>query len=344
MSLRTRLPRLLPRLLLGAAIAGAALWLALGADGLDPAAIEAAIADLGPWGALAHVVLFAAATVLFLPGVIFGLAGGALFGPVLGSALSLAGATLGATASFLLARYLAADRVRRMSGPRLDRLIAGVEAEGWRFVALTRLVPLVPFNLLNYALGLTRIRLGHYVLASAVCMVPGTVAYTWLGHAGREAIAGGEGTVRNILLAVGLLAIVAFIPRLVRRFRRRTDGWIEAEALKRDLDGGGPLAVIDVRGPDEFDGPLGHIPGARNIPVDAIGDRLSEVKALGGERLILVCKTDKRSARAADILRAAGSVNVAVVRGGMERWAALGYATESHPASAPAAAETESTT
>jgi uncharacterized membrane protein YdjX (TVP38/TMEM64 family) len=56
--------------------------------------------------------------------------------------------------------------------------------EGWRFVALMRLVPLVPFNLLNYALGLTGISLSAYVLASAICMLPGTIAYTWLGYAG----------------------------------------------------------------------------------------------------------------------------------------------------------------
>ena len=95
---------------------------------------------------------------------------------------------LGATAAFLVARYLAADWVREKSGARLERLIKGVEAERWRFVAFTRLVPLIPFNLLNYALGLTRIPVIAYMVASLVCMAPGTLAYTWLGYAGREAI------------------------------------------------------------------------------------------------------------------------------------------------------------
>ena len=71
-----------------------------------------------------------------------------------------------------------------------------MEAEGWRFVAFVRLVPLFPFNLLNYALGLTRIPLVAYVLASLVCMAPGTLAYTWLGYAGREAIAGNDAAIR----------------------------------------------------------------------------------------------------------------------------------------------------
>ena len=91
---------------------------------------------------------------------------------------------MGATVAFLLARYVAADWVRRTAGPRLERIIKGVEEEGWRFVAFVRLMPLIPFNLLNYALGLTRIPLLEYAVASVVCMAPGTLAYTWLGHAG----------------------------------------------------------------------------------------------------------------------------------------------------------------
>jgi uncharacterized membrane protein YdjX (TVP38/TMEM64 family) len=94
-----------------------------------------------------------------------------------------------------------------------------VEREGWRFVALTRLVPLFPFNLLNYALGLTRIPALQYVLASFVCMAPATFAYTWIGHAGAKAIAGGEGAVQAILIALGVFAAVAFLPRLVKRVR-----------------------------------------------------------------------------------------------------------------------------
>src|SRR3990170_8256888 len=120
----------LPRLALVLAITGAAIWLALNRGRLDPALIESSIRDLGLWAPLAHVVLFSLGTVLFVPGAIFGLAGGALFGPLWGTLLNLAGATLGATASFLIARYVAADWVRRRAGERLERLIAGVEAEG----------------------------------------------------------------------------------------------------------------------------------------------------------------------------------------------------------------------
>jgi uncharacterized membrane protein YdjX (TVP38/TMEM64 family)/rhodanese-related sulfurtransferase len=310
-----------PRLLLGLAVLAGAAWLALSRDQLDPALIENAMRSLGPWGPAAHVALFAVGTVLFAPGALLGLAGGALFGPIWGTILNLAGATLGATASFLVARYVAADWARQKAGARLERLIKGVEGEGWRFVALTRLVPLVPFNLLNYALGLTRIPVAQYVLASLVCMAPGTLAYTWLGHAGREAISGSETALRYGLMGLAMLAAVAFVPRLLRRLKDATTvRWIEAGELAPRLAGPEAIGVIDVRGPDEFVGPLGHIASARNIPLPELPRRVAELGSPSEAPVVLVCKTDKRSAAAAALLDAAGFRDVKVLRGGMVRW------------------------
>ena len=101
-----------------------------------------------------------------MPGSILSLAGGGLFGPVWGKAYALLGATVGATLVFLAARYLASDWVVATAGGRLKQLAEGVEAEGWRFIAFVRLVALFPFNLVNYGLGLTRVRLLDYSLAS----------------------------------------------------------------------------------------------------------------------------------------------------------------------------------
>jgi uncharacterized membrane protein YdjX (TVP38/TMEM64 family) len=318
----------LPRLLLALAIAGVAIWLALDRDRLDPMLIESTVRDLGLLAPLAHVLLFAVATILFVPGALFGLAGGALFGPLLGTVLNLAGATLGATAAFLIARHLAADWARSKAGTWLERLIAGVEAEGWRFVAFVRLVPLFPFNLTNYALGLTRIPLAHYVLASLVCMAPGTLAYTWLGHAGRQALAGNATAIRYGLTALALLTAIAFLPRLVRRLRGdAAPTWIEVEELAEKLQDGG-YAVIDVRGADEFAGPLGHIANASNLPVDELPNRLIEINALKIRPVTLVCRTDKRSANASAILRDAGFHDVRVLRGGMVAWNRSGFPVE----------------
>ena len=213
--------RLLFRLALALVLAGGAGWVLTHRQTLDVHAIEAWIAGLGAWGPVGFILLYTAGTVLFFSGALLSLAGGALFGPVWGTVFNLAGAVAGSTVAFLIARTLGGDWIARRMGGRLKRVIEGVEAEGWRFVALTRLVPLVPFNLLNYALGLTRIPLASYVLASAVCMLPGAIAFTWLGYAGRSAATGDASALRYGLFGLGALAAIAFLPRLVRRFRAR---------------------------------------------------------------------------------------------------------------------------
>lgn len=211
-----------PRILLVLAVAAAAVWAALNRDRLDPAALDAQVAALGPWAPAAYLALYALGAVAFLPGTLFALAGGALFGPFWGAFLNLLGATLGACLAFLIARYVAGDWAARMSRGVLKRLLEGVAAEGWRFVAFVRLVPLFPFNLTNYALGLTRIGFLPYALASFVFMAPGAVAFAWLGHAGRAALDGEEASIRYALLALALLAAIAFLPRLIRRLRARS--------------------------------------------------------------------------------------------------------------------------
>ncbi|MCW9089529.1 MAG: VTT domain-containing protein, partial [Gammaproteobacteria bacterium] len=234
-------------------------------DQLNAEALEQWVASAGLAGPLLFMLIYAIGTVLFLPGSVLTLTGGAIFGPVWGTLYNLTGATLGATLAFLIARHLAAEWVERKSGGRLKQIKNGVESEGWRFVAFVRLVPLFPFNVLNYALGLTRIRLSHYLIASYLCMLPGALAYTYLGYAGREAVAGGEGAIQKGLLALALLATVAFLPRLVSRMRQGP--MIDASALKTQLDRDESPLVLDVRSVEEYRGEPGHIQGALNIPL-----------------------------------------------------------------------------
>ena len=295
-------------------------------EALSGDALSRWLAGAGAWAPLAFIAFYAAATVLFLPGAVLTLAAGALFGAVPGALYSLTGATLGATLAFLIARYLAADWVACRAGGRLKQLIEGVEAEGWRFVAFVRLVPLFPFNLVNYALGLTRIPLLAYAAASFFCMFPGALAYAWLGHAGREALAGADGAIRNILLALALLALVAFLPRLVRQFRRIGICWIDNASLKGRLGQSDEPLVIDVREADAFTGPLGHIPRAHNIPLGELPSRLEGLEPSKRRPLTLVCRTDQRSIAAARLLKQAGFTDVCVLRGGMEQWGRDGYA------------------
>lgn len=214
--IRTRLPL---RIGVALALVAGIGWALTHRQLFDADTIGSAANQLGAWAPAGFVVIYAVATVLFFSGAVLSLAGGALFGPVWGTVWNLLGALLGATVAFLIARMVGAPWIGDRLGGRLRRVIDGVAEEGWRFVALMRLVPLVPFNLLNYALGLTRISLATYVLASAACMLPGAIAYTWLGYAGRTAVAGDASALRYGLLGLGVLAMIAFLPRLFRRFR-----------------------------------------------------------------------------------------------------------------------------
>lgn len=210
------------RVLLIAVLAAGTIWLALHRKYVRPAALQRELARFGRWAPLLFIAVYAVGAMLFFPASVLTAAGGALFGPLWGTLWSLSGATLGATLAFVAARYVAADWVRARMGERLARMVRGVEEEGWRFVAFVRLVPLFPFNLVNYAFGLTRIRLGAYVLTSFVCMAPGALAYTYLGYALSAAAVGwAAGAIRKGVLALGLLVAIGFLPRFVRRFRGR---------------------------------------------------------------------------------------------------------------------------
>jgi len=311
--------------LIAALLAGIALA-AVYREQFSGTALQNWVQDAGVAAPLIFMALYAAATVLFLPGSVLTITGGALFGPVWGTFYSLTGATLGATLAFLVARYLASDWVARKAGGRLKQLIEGVESEGWHFIAFVRLVPLFPFNLLNYALGLTRIKLSHFIVTSYICMLPGAIAFTYLGYAGREAAAGSAGSIQTGLLALGLLALIVFLPRLIRRMRGAP--LIGVEELKKKLDAGEDLLVLDVRVVKDLSGDLGHIAVARNIPLEELPQRVTELEAYLKRPIVIVCRTDKRSVTAAKLLSGKGFSDVHVTHGGMTEWNRSGFPIE----------------
>ena len=203
--------------LLVMASGAAAVWLF---DGVFSAqTLQAKIAGLGFWAPVGFVLLYGIATVAMVPGSIFDLAGGAMFGPYLGTVLDLAGGSLGAALAFLVGRYIARDWVESRAGPRTQGIMHSVDADGWRFVAFVRLVPIFPYNVMNYLLGLTRIPFHHYMIATVVFMAPSTVVYTYIGHASREAIAGDTDNLYYALLALGLLVAMIFLPHFYKRWR-----------------------------------------------------------------------------------------------------------------------------
>ncbi len=185
------------------------------------------ISGLGLLGYVFFILLYVLATVLFLPGAILTLGAGFVFGVVRGSLLVSLASTVGAVCAFLIGRYLARDwAAGRIAGsPKFQAVDEAVGREGWKVVLLTRLSPVFPFNVLNYAYGLTAVSLKHYLFASWLGMIPGTVMYVYVGSlAGSLATLGTGDQQRSpaewVLYGLGLLATLAvtvFVTRLAKK-------------------------------------------------------------------------------------------------------------------------------
>jgi uncharacterized membrane protein YdjX (TVP38/TMEM64 family) len=195
----------------GGYIQGFALWV----DGL------------GFWGPAVFVFGYVIAVVAFVPASLLTLGAGAIFGIVHGVIYVFVAATVGSCLAFLVSRHLARSAVeRKLEGkPKFAAIDRAVEAEGLKIVFLLRLTPVVPFNLLNYALGLTRVRFADYGIAS-VGMLPGTLLYVYSGKlagdvaalAGDPAVARGWGYYSILLLGLAAtLAVTMVVTRSARR-------------------------------------------------------------------------------------------------------------------------------
>lgn len=224
---RTR-PRLEPttytalfKRLLILAVLGLAIWSIRYFQLMDHFTVEnlrTTVQTAGSYAPILYVLIYSIAPALFLPGLPITLAGGILFGPFYGVLYSIIGATIGATVAFLIARYLAGNWVAsKLKGPKWKHLHEQVRNHGWKAVAFTRLIPLFPFNLLNYAFGLTPIPLWHYVITSFFCMLPACIAYVVFSSSLLDVIRGRF----SWAFVVGILLIMAvsLIPIWLRRHR-----------------------------------------------------------------------------------------------------------------------------
>ncbi|MEX2271921.1 MAG: TVP38/TMEM64 family protein [Vicinamibacterales bacterium] len=199
--------------LAAAAIAAAAYFLPL-ADWTATLAERAR--STGPAGVALFVAAYVIATVAFLPGSLLTLAAGFAYGPIWGVAIASPASVAGAACAFLLGRTLLRGWAEARVGEsaRVRAIDAAVEREGFKMVLLLRLSPVIPFNALNYALSLSKVPVGTYVLASFLGMLPGTALWVYLGSlapaaAGLSSAASGGGTARTVLYVLGLAATVA---------------------------------------------------------------------------------------------------------------------------------------
>jgi uncharacterized membrane protein YdjX (TVP38/TMEM64 family) len=194
------------------------------------------VRDEGPVGMLAYAAAYVAAALLMLPGSVMTLGAGFAYGPVVGTLLASPVSVLAATLAFLLGRTVARDSVGRRIArhPRFAAVEQAISEDGFRTVLLLRLSPLFPFNLLNYSLGLTRVRLRDFVLASALGMLPGTVLFVYLGSlvtTASELVSGtrpAAGLVGQALYVAGFVATVAATALITRAARRGLDSRLAA--------------------------------------------------------------------------------------------------------------------
>ena len=185
------------------------------------------VKGLGVWGPVAFIAGYVVAAVLFIPGSLLTLAGGAIFGLTKGVMIVFLAAVLGSSAAFLVSRYVARSSVeRRLAGnARFAAIDRAVGAQGRKIVFLLRLSPVFPFTLLNYGLGLTNVRFVDYVIAS-IGMLPGTLLYVYYGKVIGDvaALAGGtameKGPADYAVLILGLAATI-IVTTIVTRIARR---------------------------------------------------------------------------------------------------------------------------
>lgn len=198
-------------------------------------ALLAWVDSLGPWGPIAYILIYVAAAVLFLSGGVLTLGAGLLFGVIKGFVLTSVASISGATAAFLVGRYLARDRVAKLieGRPSFKAIDAAVAREGWKIVGLTRLSPVFPFVFLNYAFGVTKVSLRDYVVASWIGMMPGTLLYVYLGSLTEDIASLGAGAGdeasgwRLALNIVGLAAtfgVTLYVTKIARKaLNEKTD-------------------------------------------------------------------------------------------------------------------------
>jgi len=180
--------------------------------------LKSQVERMGVWGPLAYIGVYILACVFFVPGLAITLVAG-IFGAVKGTILVSIASTIGASVCFLIARYAMRPMVEgwAVKNPVFQKIDDGVEQQGWRMVMITRLVPLFPFNLQNYAYGLTKVKFSTSVLVSWICMLPATIAYVFASGS----IIEGEGDIKKTLTYLAIAAVffvaLSFLPGLIRR-------------------------------------------------------------------------------------------------------------------------------
>ncbi len=187
---------------------------------LEQNALRELIQGYGALAPFIYMLVYTVTPALFLPGLPITIVGGILFGPFWGVVYTITSATAGACLAFLVSRYIARDWVdKKLRSPRWRRLDEGVEKHGWKIVAFTRLIPLFPFNLLNYAFGLTKIKFFHYAVTTFICMLPACIAFIVFSSSLLDLLKGKISPA--FVIGLGLVILVSLIPLFYNRYKMK---------------------------------------------------------------------------------------------------------------------------
>lgn len=200
-----------------AAGAGVSIYL-VRAGTIDPTAIRNVVAG-SPLAPLVFILLQVAASLIFIPRTFLGIAAGLMFGFLWGSVLAITGALAGAAAGFALWRWIGEGQVDLEKTPWLGPLLEKAERDGWRMVAIVRLIPALPHSVANTALALTRIGWADYLIGSFLGMLPMTLVQVDIGTAGGQMLQGSSGWVVSLVLLALLFGTSVVLRRVAARHK-----------------------------------------------------------------------------------------------------------------------------
>ncbi|MSP51503.1 MAG: TVP38/TMEM64 family protein [Alphaproteobacteria bacterium] len=298
--------QLVVRCTIGLVILAAIAYALSHINDFDADAIKRTVALLGWWGPVVYVA-FGFVTVALLGSVsVTALVGGAAFGIEAGIALAWIGTMAGASFNLFVGRYLFADLIARRAGNRLRFVLDGVASEGWRCVTFIRLVPFSSFAAVSYLFGVTPVRWHHYFIPTALCVLPGLVAFAWLGQAGRDAAEDSGDLIQNGLMASGLLAIVIAIPSVVVRNRRRRSG-VSRRQLDELVATDSDLMVAYIQSAGEPDQPL-PFPNAEIIAESNVPQWARRCAVHPERRIVVIHRQDRGALVAIRALETSGVI------------------------------------
>ena len=188
-------------------------------SGINLDKLQSFIKNLGILAPLVFILIYTIGPVFFMPITPLSITGGVLFGPVWGTVYTVIGATFGACASFLVSRYLVKDWVDNISSDKVALIQRRVQEEGWKFIAISRITPVFPFNAQNYVFGLTNISLKTFFITTIFSMIPGSFTYVYIGYAGKMALSDKSSAFIQIAIAITLMLLFSFSPFIIKRIK-----------------------------------------------------------------------------------------------------------------------------